>query len=122
MKYNLEICKVVSRNIREKRNALGYSQEKLAEVSGIAPLTVWKIENQDMWPGPETVTALAKALKLRPYEFFLDEYEDSILPIQNVEKTKIQILNAVEETLNQALPKTDNPKEQNYTISRFSRQ
>ena len=47
MKYNLEISKVVSRNIREKRSALGYSQEKLAEIAHITPLTVWKIENQD---------------------------------------------------------------------------
>ena len=48
MKYDLEICKVVSRNLREKRSSLGYSQEKLAEVAHITPLTVWKIENQEV--------------------------------------------------------------------------
>ena len=117
----------MSRNIREKRNALGYSQEKLAEVSGISPLTVWKIENQDMWPGPETVTVLAKALNIRPFELFVDEYEDSIITIQNVAETKTMILSAVEQTLNRALPKTDtgdkkSSSDTKYTISHFPRQ
>ena len=122
MKYNLEISKVVSRNIREKRSALGYSQEKLAEIAHITPLTVWKIENQDAWPSPETVMSLAQALHIRPYELYLDEYTDSVLPIQDVPLTKQNILEAVQQTLDKLLPKTDSPSgDVSYSISRFSR-
>ncbi len=122
MKYDLEICKVVSRNLREKRSSLGYSQEKLAEVAHITPLTVWKIENQEVWPSPETVTELAQALNIKPYELFLDEYTDNVLSIQDVGLTKQSILAAVQETLDKMLPKTDKPSpKSSYSISRFSR-
>ncbi|WP_299348528.1 helix-turn-helix domain-containing protein [uncultured Shimia sp.] len=49
-------------SIREKRLALGWSQEQLATIAGLSPRTIQRIENGQT-PGLETVKSLATAFE-----------------------------------------------------------
>ena len=56
--------------IVERRNALGYSQEGLAEAAGVTKSYINKIENENRMPGYGITLALARVLGLTPEELF----------------------------------------------------
>lgn len=52
--------------VRAQRTALGWSQEKLAEVAGIHRVTVVNIESGESVPTLDTLRLLAAALGVQP--------------------------------------------------------
>ncbi len=52
--------------VRAQRTALGWSQEKLAEVAGIHRVTVVNIESGESVPTLDTLRLLAQALGVQP--------------------------------------------------------
>ncbi len=48
---------IVARRVREEREALGFTHDRLSELSGIARSTLWKLENDKTSP---TLTILVK--------------------------------------------------------------
>lgn len=61
----------VAKNIRHHRKKLGFSQDKLSKLAGVAYNTVVKIESGEN-PNPtiETLTKIAKALGVSAKELF----------------------------------------------------
>jgi len=65
---------VLAQNVKNYRTLLRYSQEKLAEKSGLSVQTIKDIEGNRRWVSDNTLTRLAKALKT-----FMDAQFESTL-------------------------------------------
>ena len=78
MKSDIEpIRKIFAGNIRKYRKILGYSQEKLAEKSGLSAQTLNDIEGCRRWISPVSLTKIAKALHIAEYQLFVPENNDA---------------------------------------------
>ena len=64
---------VLSRNIKRFRNRLGLSQLHLALELGISTTFLSDIETGKKWVSAQTLTHIAKALKIDVYELFKPE-------------------------------------------------
>jgi transcriptional regulator with XRE-family HTH domain len=64
---------VFTRNVKNYRTILRYSQEKLAENSGISVQTIKDIESGRRWFSDNTLTKLAKALKIAEFQLLIPE-------------------------------------------------
>jgi transcriptional regulator with XRE-family HTH domain len=64
---------VFARNVKNYRTILQYSQEKLAEKTGLSVQTIKDIEGCRRWVSDNTLTKLAKALKIAEFQLLLPE-------------------------------------------------
>ena len=74
--------KTLSANIKKHREALSFTQEKLAEAAGISANMVNDIEGCRTWISDKTLASLAEALKIETYRLFLP------LPLTDNDLTK----------------------------------
>jgi transcriptional regulator with XRE-family HTH domain len=78
MKSNSDTVRMVfARNVQKYRALLLYSQEKLAEKSGLSVQTIKDIEGCRRWVSDNTLTKLAKSLKITEFQLLLPEKYDS---------------------------------------------
>jgi transcriptional regulator with XRE-family HTH domain len=70
---------LLSANVKARRKTLGISQEKLAELVNVSPKTITDIECCRSWVGDRTMSRLAEALGVEPFQLFVpqDSREDS---------------------------------------------
>jgi transcriptional regulator with XRE-family HTH domain len=66
------IRKALSNNLKKHRRRRGWSQEKLAEESGLHRTYVSGVERGDRNPTIEVIAKLAKALGVRPFDLLKD--------------------------------------------------
>jgi transcriptional regulator with XRE-family HTH domain len=66
-----ELRRILAANLKEQRNILGLSQEKLAEMAGLSWQTVNSIECQRTWVSDTTLENLANALKIETFQLLL---------------------------------------------------
>jgi transcriptional regulator with XRE-family HTH domain len=66
----VQLRKLLSANIKARREILGISQEKLAENANISVQMVNTIEGCRTWVGDKTLTQLAKALRVEVFQLF----------------------------------------------------
>lgn len=59
---------MLGERIRARRRALRFSRKRLAQVVGVDPVTIWRIERGLRTPRVDLLCRLAKALHLRPEE------------------------------------------------------
>ncbi|MCL2244197.1 MAG: helix-turn-helix domain-containing protein, partial [Treponema sp.] len=69
---------LLSRNIKLFRVHSGLSQEELAEKAGISVPYLATIERGGKWPSPATLSKIAYALNLEPYDLLKPENVSSI--------------------------------------------
>jgi transcriptional regulator with XRE-family HTH domain len=62
--------KILSSNIKKYRDHLGYTQEKLAELTGISANMINDIEGCRTWISDKTLVKLSSALKIETYRLF----------------------------------------------------
>lgn len=62
---------LLSANIKARRKALGISQEKLAELVNVSTKTITDIECCRSWVGDRTMSKLAEALGVEPFQLFV---------------------------------------------------
>jgi len=74
-----KIRKVLGANIKSYRYAKGYTQEHLAEKSGLSPRYISDIENARGNIAVDTLEILANCLSVEPY-FLIKENEHKTLP------------------------------------------
>jgi len=65
---------ILAQNIKNRRESLGLSQEKLAESTGLSVQTINTIEGCRMWVSDKTITRLAKALNTEIFQLFVPYY------------------------------------------------
>lgn len=70
----LEIRLILAKNLKEQRKKLGYSQEKLAEISSLSVQTINDIEGGRKWVSDKTITKLSKALHIECYQLLMPEF------------------------------------------------
>lgn len=63
----------LGKKIQLLRKQKKLTQEKFAELIGIDPKSVSKIENGNNYPAAETIASIAKALNVDVYELFVFE-------------------------------------------------
>jgi len=68
-----EIRAVLAQNIKSFRTHREWSQADLAEKADISIPFLSDIERGNKWPYPDTLSRLAKALKVDVYELFREE-------------------------------------------------
>lgn len=74
-----DIKKLLGKNVRAYRIYKNLSQEKLAELARLSPLTISKIETGQEWPSSLTLASLCAAMDVRPSRLFIDD-EDDLMP------------------------------------------
>lgn len=85
--------------LRKKRRL---TQEQFAELIGIDPKNVSKIENGNNYPSAETLTSIAKALEVDIYELFVfkeelsyEEMREEIIKALDSDKAVMHLYQAV---------------------------
>jgi transcriptional regulator with XRE-family HTH domain len=62
---------ILAANIKEQRQILGISQEKLAEMAGLSWQTVNSIECHRTWVSDNTLEALANVFKIETFQLLM---------------------------------------------------
>ena len=70
----LEIRQILSKNLKDRRQKLGLSQEKLAEMANLSVPTIHDIEGCRKWVSDKTITRLSTALDIETYQLFIPNY------------------------------------------------
>jgi transcriptional regulator with XRE-family HTH domain len=70
---SLNLRKILSINIKQHRENLGITQEKLAEKAGISAAMMNDIEGCRTWISDKTLKNLSSALKIDTYRLFIPE-------------------------------------------------
>ena len=91
----METKKLVGTRIKSLRRGRGYSQEKLAEVTGINPKYLSSIERGEENPTLDLFIRLSQGLKVDIHELFNIEYEGQ--PPQVLRKKLQALLGDIEE-------------------------
>ena len=97
-----QVQKVFIANIRKNRKVMGLSQMKLAELSDLSPSFIAEIESGKKFPSSASIEKIAKALSLRPYQFFLGEEDhrdvDTAMRITKLTRElKVSVSGVIEE-------------------------
>jgi transcriptional regulator with XRE-family HTH domain len=66
-----KIRQILAQNIKNRREILGISQEKLAESADLSVQTINTIEGCRMWISDKSITRLAKALNVEIFQLFV---------------------------------------------------
>ena len=66
-----KIRQILAQNIKNRREILGLSQEKLAESADLSVQTINTIEGCRMWISDKSITRLAKALNVEIFQLFV---------------------------------------------------
>jgi len=70
-KKNQDLRHILSANIKEQRQILGVTQEKLAEMAGLSWQTINSIECQRTWVSDNTLEALANVFKIETFQLLM---------------------------------------------------
>ncbi|WP_052297667.1 helix-turn-helix domain-containing protein [Leadbettera azotonutricia] len=66
-----KIRKTLAANVKERRNMLKFSQEKLAEKAGLSVQSINDIEGCRRWVSDKSLTKLASALQVETYQLLV---------------------------------------------------
>lgn len=69
----MNIIEIFGRNVRKYRHILGMSQERFAELCGLHRTYISDIECFQRNVSLESVSKIATALNIKPYELLIDE-------------------------------------------------
>ncbi|MDR3334184.1 MAG: helix-turn-helix domain-containing protein [Treponema sp.] len=85
---------ILAANIKKQRKILGFSQEKLAEKTGLSWKMINSVEGRRTWISDKTLENLAKALEVEAYQLLLPATGDEGAPqspfdtLQELKKVK----------------------------------
>jgi transcriptional regulator with XRE-family HTH domain len=87
-----EIQKILSVNVKNQRNKLKISQEKLAEISGLSVQTINDIEGGRRWVSDKSITKLSAALNVECFQLLVPDFstgnKKETSPTQSLMKLK----------------------------------
>jgi len=87
-----EVQKILSINVKNQRNKLKISQERLAEMAGLSIQTINDIEGCRKWVSAKTITKLSNALNVECFQLLVPEFfsqnRKETTPTQNFMKLK----------------------------------
>jgi transcriptional regulator with XRE-family HTH domain len=80
-----DLRQILSANLKEQRQILGISQEKLAEMAGLSWQTVNSIECQRTWVSDNTLKALADVFKIETFQLLMPSEARAALSLNSTE-------------------------------------
>jgi transcriptional regulator with XRE-family HTH domain len=92
---------ILAANIRNRRNVLGLSQAKLAEIAGIASGYLAMIELEKNFPSDEVLERIALALQIDPTELF----SQSCYPAEAVKTLQKSVLEGIDQVVKAQIAK-----------------
>jgi len=96
-----KLRKAMATNIKHFRSKLGFSQEKLAETTGVSDQTINDIEGCRTWVSDKTIVKIACALNVEVYQLLLPKTEaDKLFPIKVPADILYDLKNTIIEDLN----------------------
>ena len=112
----MKLRHILATNIKNQRNLLGISQEKLAEIANIAPGYVAMIELEKSFPSDDVLERIAAALKIAPNELF----SNMSLPVEAARTLHKSILEDIDKVVKNQITKfeakyranAENPRKQ----------
>ena len=120
MDKNEKDCReLLSRNIKRFRNRMGLSQLHLALELGISTTFLSDIETGKKWVSAQTLSQIAKALKIEVYELFKPEQtlrdDVSAAVAQYLDDVDEAIIKSIEEVVRPAVKKSIKKMRRYYT-------
>ena len=91
----MKLRHILALNIKKRRQSLGFSQSKLAEMADTAPTYIAMIELEKRSPSFEMLERIAEALKIDPPELF----SKTAYSIEAVEQFHSSVLAGFEEVI-----------------------
>lgn len=89
-KNERNLAATFARNLKFFRQKCNFSQEKLAELVDLSPATISNYETGEMWPSRQNLANLVDALKICPYQLFIDFSKDlDFLKLDIIERVEI---------------------------------
>jgi transcriptional regulator with XRE-family HTH domain len=83
------LVEIFLKNLSFELQKRGVKQTELAKIAGLKQESISRLVNQTRRPNLQTVNKIAKALKLKPWELFVDYDAGEIGPLSKDEKTAI---------------------------------
>ncbi|MBQ9205161.1 MAG: helix-turn-helix transcriptional regulator [Treponema sp.] len=71
--FGMGVRDIFKENLRYWRNKAGLTQEQLSEKIGYGTGYISEIESRNMFPKPETIDAISKALNITPAQLFEEQ-------------------------------------------------
>lgn len=93
----MDIRKIIGNNVLNARKIRNLSQEQFAEMIGIEPSALSKIENGKSYPSQQTIENIIYALKIKPDVLFKTEEKIDIEKAYNELLVKLEKIKQNEE-------------------------
>ncbi len=81
----MDLAATLGANARRFRLAINLSQAEVADAVGVSQQTIFGYESGQSFPRADTFAALAKVLKVRPWQLVAEENEGGTIPPELVE-------------------------------------
>jgi len=101
MEKTASLKEIFAKNLRENRRKIGYSQEKLAEKTGISTQYLAMMEIARKFPTSSVLERIAISLNINVYELFLIEHS----PRDELEQLRRDIIEEMKQTFDVSLKK-----------------
>lgn len=98
----IDLRKILSKNIKQKRKLFSLTQEKLAEAADLSPQTINDIEGCRTWVSDKTLIKLADVLHTTPAELLLtpSAEKENLDVFQFKSKIQESVHNTIDEIFN----------------------
>ena len=104
-----KLREILSANIKDRRRALGISQEKLAMAAELSSQTINDIEGCRMWVSDKSIVKLAEALNVEAYQLLIPiiemEWEPAPSPAEILVALRQNIKKNIDEQFESILKK-----------------
>jgi len=95
-----KLRKALALNIKHYRAKLGFSQEKLAEITGVSDQTINDIEGCRVWVSSKTIVKIAYALQIEVYQLLFPKNEtEKLFPVKVPEDILFDLKNTIIEDI-----------------------
>lgn len=94
-----DIQKTLGKNLKALRNAMGLSQQELAERCGLSPNYLGSVEIGQKYPSAKTLNILSLVLRVPPYRFFLPLNQGDSLPLRLTDTWVSQLQHRINDLL-----------------------
>jgi len=101
MMYNKppEIRRILSKNLKDRRKKLGFSQERFAEISGLSVQTINDIEGGRRWVSDKSITKLSTALNIECYQLLVPDFASQSKKEPNPAKNLLGLMKKLKKSI-----------------------
>lgn len=109
----IELKTILANNIKKYRKGK-FTQESLAEASGVSAQNINDIEGKRRWPRESTLIKISEVLNIDVYQLFVPDIKTPVIIDNTPENEKIrneinkQVIESIRKQINSSLDKMEN--------------